>query len=67
MHDLEGTNVSECDIILHYFYASDMYNNDEKIEEAKACSFDLYVKDQFVCSEAVLYTIHRILGGPPAS
>ena len=41
-----------------------MYNNNEKIEEAKACAFDLYVKDQFVCSEAVLYTIHRILGGP---
>lgn len=39
-----------------------MDNRNEKIEEAKARAFDLYVKDQFVCSEAVLYTIHRILG-----
>lgn len=41
-----------------------MGNKNEKIEEAKACAFDLYVKGQFVCSEAVLYTIHRILGTP---
>ena len=41
-----------------------MENKNKKIEEAKACAFDLYVKDQFVCSEAVLYTIHRILGAP---
>ena len=41
-----------------------MDNKNEKIEEAKAHAFDLYVKDQFVCSEAVLYTIHKILGTP---
>jgi len=41
-----------------------MDNKNEKIEEAKASAFDLYVKDQFVCSEAVLYTIQRILGHP---
>ena len=41
-----------------------MDNKNKKIEEAKARAFDLYVKDQFVCSEAVLYTIHRILGTP---
>jgi len=41
-----------------------MDNKNKKIEEAKARAFDLYVKDQFVCSEAVLYTIHRIIGLP---
>lgn len=41
-----------------------MENKNEKIEEAKARAFELYVKDQFVCSEAVLYTIHRILMPP---
>lgn len=41
-----------------------MENNKEKIEEAKARAFDFYSKDQFVCSEAVLYTINGILGNP---
>ena len=41
-----------------------MENKTGKIEEAKARAFDLYVRDQFVCSEAVLYTIHKILGAP---
>jgi len=41
-----------------------MENKKEKIDAAKACAFDLYVKDRFVCSEAVLYTINRILGTP---
>ena len=41
-----------------------MENKNKKIEEAKARAFDFYVKDQFVCSEAVLYTIHKILGSP---
>jgi len=62
--DLQGTNVIEYDIMLHCFFARDMENKNEKIEEAKACAFDLYVKDQFACSEAILYTIHRILGSP---
>ena len=41
-----------------------MENKNEKIEEAKARAFELYVKDQFACSEAILYTIHRILASP---
>jgi len=41
-----------------------MENNREKIEEAKARAFDLYATDQFVCSEAVLYTINGTLGNP---
>lgn len=41
-----------------------MENYKEKIEEVKARAFDLYANDQFVCSEAVLYTINGALGNP---
>lgn len=41
-----------------------MENKNEKIEEAKTYALDLYAKDQFFCSEAVLFTIHKILGSP---
>ena len=41
-----------------------MEYNKEKIDEAKARAFDFYAKDQFVCSEAVLYTINGLLGNP---
>jgi C_GCAxxG_C_C family probable redox protein len=41
-----------------------MKNRQEKIEEARARAYALYVKNQFVCSEAVLYAINGILGAP---
>ena len=41
-----------------------MGNYKEKTEEVKARAFDLYANDQFVCSEAVLYTINGTLGNP---
>lgn len=62
IQDIQRSNVIECDIMLHF--PRDMENKNEKIWEAKARAFDLYVKDQFVCSEAVLYAMHRILGTP---
>ena len=39
-----------------------MKKNKEKVEEARAGAHALYAKNQFVCSEAVLYTINGILG-----
>jgi len=41
-----------------------MENPKEKIEEARARALDFYATDQFVCSEAILYTINETLGNP---
>jgi C_GCAxxG_C_C family probable redox protein len=41
-----------------------MTNNQEKTEEAKQRASDLYKKKQFVCSEAIVFTINEILGHP---
>ena len=60
--DLQGTNIIEYDIMLYYFFARDMENKNEKIEEAKTRALDLYVKDQFVCSEAVLSLYTKFWG-----
>jgi C_GCAxxG_C_C family probable redox protein len=46
------------------FISKNHANNKEKIQEAKARALALYTRDQFVCSEAVLYTINSTLGNP---
>ncbi|RPI36413.1 MAG: C_GCAxxG_C_C family protein [Nitrospiraceae bacterium] len=38
--------------------------NKEKIEDAKERARELFEKDRFACSEAILYTINAILGNP---
>jgi len=38
--------------------------NKVKTEDAKVRARDLFAKDKFACSEAILYTINAILGNP---